>query len=446
MTDRQTLEEWGREQVRVSAAKLAKCISATDLTMNRTCFGQVIRPAPGSVLASPAVAFEAGEPDYFFHWVRDSATVMDAVRVLAKAGEQSADWRNLFNEYVQFSLDLRKIDGPGFLGTSDFRQKTLPEWQQYLRTNEEIAAVHGAQIAGDVRYNADGSLDFILWNRPQFDGPAARALVSMRFEEDALRISEKAKGHLAELIHSDLSYVVKTAGQSCYDIWEEEFARHYYTLLVQLAALERGAARAKRNGKAADAGFFENKAKDLRKALDGFWSQNLGAYQSRINGPGAESPKALDFAVILGVLHAGFDKGTHSVQDERVLLTFKKLNELFTAEYAINSGGGHGIMFGRYKGDTYVSGGAYYFSTFGAAEFYYRAAAATPSHREALIERGDAVLARTRDFIPESGHLSEQFDKTSGAQSSAKDLSWSYACFVTAWAERRRALGLGGLG
>ncbi len=56
--------------------------------------------------------------------------------------------------------------------------------QQYLRPDEEIAAVHGGQVAGDVRYNADGSLDFIRWNRPQYDGPASRALVAMRFEED----------------------------------------------------------------------------------------------------------------------------------------------------------------------------------------------------------------------------------------------------------------------
>ena len=95
------------------------------------------------------------------------------------------------------------------------------------------------------------------------------------------------------------------------------------------------------------------------------------------------------------------------------------------------------------RGDSYVSGGAY-LSTFGAAEFYYQAAAATPSHREALIERGDAVLARVRDFVPELGSLSEQFDQTTGVQSSAKDLSWSYACFITAWQARQAALAIRG--
>jgi len=101
-------------------------------------------------------------------------------------------------------------------------------------------------------------------------------------------------------------------------------------------------------------------------------------------------------------------------------------------------------MFGRYKGDNYISGGAYYFSTFGAAEFYYRLAQADRRLRAALMAKGDAILSRVREFVPESGDLSEQFDKTTGAQTSAKDLSWSYACFITAWHAREVALRQGG--
>jgi glucoamylase len=170
---------------------------------------------------------------------------------------------------------------------------------------EEIAAVHGNLVPGDVRYNADGSLDVIRWNRPQYDGPALRALVAMRIEEDGLHIPAEAKGRLSELIHGDLNYTAKNAGHPCSDIWEEEFARHYYTLLVQLAAMEKGAARAKRGGIAGDAAFFSGKARDLRRALDA-------------SGPGlavtAAACSVMPFTpgarpVILGVLHAGIDKG-----------------------------------------------------------------------------------------------------------------------------------------
>ena len=39
-------------------------------------------PKPGSVVASPVLAAYDPEPDYFFHWYRDSAVVMDALRLL----------------------------------------------------------------------------------------------------------------------------------------------------------------------------------------------------------------------------------------------------------------------------------------------------------------------------------------------------------------------------
>ena len=42
-----------------------------------------------------------------------------------------------------------------------------------------------------------------------------------------------------------------------------------------------------------------------------------------------------------------------------------------------------------------------------------------------------------RAFTPESGDLSEQFDQTTGAQTSARHLAWSYAAFMTAIAARR---------
>ena len=45
-------------------------------------FVQIIVPKPGSVVASPVLAAYDPEPDYFFHWYRDSALVMDALRLL----------------------------------------------------------------------------------------------------------------------------------------------------------------------------------------------------------------------------------------------------------------------------------------------------------------------------------------------------------------------------
>jgi glucoamylase len=49
-------------------------------------------------------------------------------------------------------------------------------------------------------------------------------------------------------------------------------------------------------------------------------------------------------------------------------------------------------------------------------------------------------MAHIRETIPASGAMSEQFDRNTGAQTSALDLGWSYAAFVTAWDARMKAV------
>lgn len=435
-TANQSLEVWAENLARHSAEKLTHCISATGLVKERPGFGTTVRPAKGSVLASPT----SGDPDYFFHWLRDSAAIMDAVRILIRRGENVEEWMACFNEFVEFSLSLRTLSGPEFLKReAGFREKAEPWFQQYIRPDDEIAAVEGERVLGEARYNADGTFEFIKWNRPQHDGPAARALVAMRFLDDGV-VDGDAKARAIELVRGDLAYTTQFAGAVGYDIWEEEPAQHYYTALVQYAALEYGARFEEAADRKGHAKILRDKAHGLAPLLDSFWSEKAGFIRSRLPGESVDPEKALDFATILGVIHAGLKSGPHSVQAPRVRATFAKLEDLFGADYALNRGRETGLLFGRYKNDRYVSGGAYYFSTFGAAEYYYRLAATAPLQLADFIAEGDAIIARAREFIPPSLDLSEQLDQTTGEQTSAKDLSWSYACFITAWDARRAAL------
>jgi glucoamylase len=432
---------WAEKEFRHCAAKLAESISATSLVKERPGFGTTVRPIKGSVLASPS----SGDPDYFFHWLRDSAAIMDAVRILIRRGENAEAWIQRFNDFVRFSLGLREINGPEFLNSNAcFRDKVIPSFLQYVRPDEEIAAIKGDRVLGEPRVNADGTFDFIRWNRPQHDGPASRALTCMRFWNDALADGE-AKVRLRELIRGDLDYTALFAGDACFDIWEEERAQHFYTVLAQFAALEQGARWAEAEVSLNCAAHLRDKASRLSGLLKRFWYDPGGFIRSRLPHDGAESEKALDFAVILGVLHAGIETGEHSVQDPLVRVTLHKLEELFASDYALNRGRTSGLLFGRYKGDRYFSGGAYYFCTFGAAEYYYRLAAAIPADAGENIAKADAILSRTREFMPASGDLSEQLDQTTGAQTSASDLSWSYACFITAWDARQGACAKAGI-
>ena len=102
-----SLDEWAEAQARISAAKMAECISATSIVKHRPGFGQTVRPAKGSVIAAIGSAHSETEPDYFFHWLRDSAVIMDAALMLAERGIDADAWRQRFAEFVRFSLDLR---------------------------------------------------------------------------------------------------------------------------------------------------------------------------------------------------------------------------------------------------------------------------------------------------------------------------------------------------
>ncbi|HEY7608158.1 MAG TPA: glycoside hydrolase family 15 protein [Alphaproteobacteria bacterium] len=431
-----SLPEWIERQAAVSATKMAGAISATALTFRRPGFGQSVRPARGSILASPTTAL-GDAPDYFFHWLRDAAAVMEAMRLLASRAPDPAIWIERFEDCVRFSLDLGRLCGEGFLRNGDFRSKIQPDYLKYVRDDSDIAAVTGERVLDETRFNADGTLDFIRWPRPQHDGAALEALVAMRLGRDARSLRPELRTLLAELIRRDLDYAATRLDAPCYDIWEEELGLHYYPRLVQRTALEAGADWIVAEGDGARADRFRAAAQRLEPALDGFWSAEEKFYRSRLSPPEAPNPKGLDMSVILAALHAGRARGAHSVGDERMRATLARIERHFASVYPLNRGRAATFAFGRYPGDRYYDGSAWYLCSFAVAEFAYRRAALSRDPDE--IARGDAVLDAVRAYVPDSGELSEQFHPETGAQLSARNLTWSYAAFITAWHARAEA-------
>ena len=430
------LEAWIERQAAVSAERMARAISATDLVFHRPGFGQAVRPAPGSILASPETELNGG-PDYFFHWLRDAAAVMEAMRLLA-GGADGAAWVARFEDCVRFSLALGRLDGRALLGGGDIRARVMPDFLKFVRPDDEIAALVGKRVLGDVRFGADGALDIIKWSRPQHDGAALEALVALSFRRDGRSTSAAARAELEALIRRDLDYTAHHAADACVDIWEEETGEHYYPGHVALAALEAGADWCAAQGDEARAAACHAGAARLLPALDVFWSDDLGFYRSRIAAP--DSPKALDMSVILALLHAGRAQGPHSLSDPRMAATLNRIKAHFAARYPLNRERGIPFALGRYPGDRYFDGSAWYLCSFAAAEFEYRRASLAGGR--AAIAQGDAILDAVRAFVPESGALSEQFHPETGAPLSARNLTWSYAAFITATHARAAALRL----
>ncbi len=472
------LDGWMERQYHLSATAMLQSISATTLAKERPHLGRTIRPSRGSVLASPEIQ---PNPDYFFHWLRDSSIVIDALRVLIEDKALPDDAVETFADFVRFSLQLCRLDGREKIRRGD------PAFLVHARNEALMAEIHGDLVLGEVRYNPDATLDILEWSRPQNDGPALRALTVLRFLRHGLAdaIAEPA----AALLRADLDYTLAHWREPCYDLWEEILGHHYYTRLVQVAALEEGAEFMAELGDEARGQSCRATASAICASLEAFDDTGEGFFHAFFPDP--QNPKKigprrrLDMAVVFGVIHADRSHGAHSVVDPRALATIARLEALFAREYPINHTlpAGCSPAMGRYADDIYFTGGAYYFSTFAAAQFYFRLAqgiaegaplpladqnrpllagmigeapealgddAVLPGLRsrlaKAALERGRGFMAVARAFAPPSGELAEQFSQIDGSATSARNLAWSHAAFIIAYASlasARRAIGSG---
>jgi glucoamylase len=434
-------ESWLETQLGHSATALLSSISPLSIVKLRPGFGQTVRPIAGAIVASPILGSYDPDPDYFFHWFRDSAVVIDALRLLYVDRRVGDEALQHLRDFTHFSLALNRLDGRAIAAVQGRRERVAPDLLQYLREDPELASVHGDAVVAETRVNPDGTLDILRWARPQHDGPPLRALALLRWAAGG-QLDAPLLAEVSALIRFDLDFTLRHWREPSFDIWEEESGHHYYTLRVSAAALAEGAAWLQGLGETAQAQRCRDESKAVLGLLDGYWVD--GYYRSRVLPDGRPSPKALDIAVILSAIHGLGTEVAHGPADPRMQATLVRLDTLFDAAYPINHGraAGLGAAMGRYAGDVYYSGGAYYFSTLGAAEFCFRAAAAEGGDAgrwKPWMGRGDAYLATVRAYTPASGDLSEQFDQRSGAQTSAKQLAWSHAAFISCVSARRIA-------
>jgi glucoamylase len=450
------LDSWIEREYRHAAAAMLPSFSPVDIVKERPGFGQTVRPVKGSIVASPVLAAYDPDPDYFFHWFRDSAVVIDALRLLRADGViAEATALEHFRHFVSFSLSLLGLDGRALVAAPAWRARAQADFLKFVRSDADLGAVYGELVSAEARVNPDGTLDISNWARPQHDGPPLRLLAVLRWVRD-VALDAALMADVEKLLRADIAFTRGRWHIPSFDIWEEEKGHHYYTLRVAAEALEEGArwlesdraasegisSGGKGSGDREEAQRCRADASAILQRLDGYWMADAGYYRSRVLEAGGSSKKELDIAVIFAAIHGAGDQAKHSVHDPRMHSTLSRLEALFEAEYEINHNrpAGRGTAMGRYKGDVYYSGGAYYFSTLAAAEFCFRAATGKqlrPEEARAFLARGDGFLEMVRAYTPASGDLSEQFDQKTGSQTSAKHLAWSYAAFISSVITRR---------
>ncbi len=428
-------EKWIVAQAQRSATAMEQAISATHLIRRRDHFGHRIIPAPGSVLASPVIADWDPEPDYFFHWLRDSAIVMRSVAELmqdAPTQRERDRWRAHFDNFVRFSLALTRVDGTS--DDSNWRQATAPDFRKFLRPVRELRALKRDKLLAEPRFNPDGTIDRLRWSRPQYDGPALRALACLQY----LAAGGAATDDLVQLLRLDLDFTARHAGRRCIGPWEEPSlnVHHYYVALVQLGALHHGrawAGKARAKWRAAEA--------RLRAGLERHWSKRRQMYMAVRPARGGVW---LDASVLLAVWDADLPRGRHSVEDTRVRQTQAAIEAFFAAALPINRARQDRPALGRYQGDMYFGGGAWYPTTLATAALYYRLAQHSALDGATWLRRGDGFMQTVRELTPADGTMSEQVDRETGQPTSARHLTWSYAAFLSAaraGAQARRRLG-----
>ncbi len=400
---------------------VAKSMSRTDLVHERPAFSYAVTPARGSVLASPISALWNPEPDYFFHWSRDSAIVMNSAIPLC-SGADGEIWHARLEDYINFSHASLNIKGAEY-SPNPLTSKTLESYKQYLHEDQDLAALSGDALMSQARINPDGTPDFLKWAKPQNDGPALRAITVMRYISACAEQGRMPPGAAQDLLDRDLDFVLRQAGKPCVGPWEEdsEFAHHYFTSAVQLGALEMGAHHLRCAGDNEKADKLKLAAEILECDMDQFWSDEHDVYKAirekDISGP----HDAFDAAILMGVIHAGRMKGAHSLDDPRLRSTIRHMQDYFSCAYSLNAGQDGPPVIGRSKSDRYFGGNPWFATSFALSEYYYAADD---------IESGDALLNKVRQYIPADGSLSEQFERSSGAPVSARHLTWSYSAFL----------------
>lgn len=403
--------------------------------------------AKGAVVASPS----KDNPNYFFHWIRDAALIMDIVVELYLRASTPADkarFHTILVDFIDFSRRNQLTENPsGHLG--------------------------------EPKFMADGSAFTGPWGRPQNDGPALRAIALTKLAFQWLTEGKEAlvreKLYRPELpansvIKADLEFVSHRWKDSNFDLWEEIRGQHFYTRMVQRRSLIDGARLARLLGDPKAALWYEAQAKALEAKIAGHWDPSKKILVATVERDGGVDYKwsGLDTAIVLAVLHGETKDGFFPPTDPQVLATVARLEETFAKLYPINQNGVAGIGIGRYPEDRYDGyttsgqGNPWVLLTAALAEYYYNVARGLEEtggfvvndtnrvfyerlditdgtkFKSALAKlraKGDEYLARIRYHGPD-GHFAEQFNRHSGFMQGARDLTWSYGAFVTALWDR----------
>lgn len=348
----------------------------------------------GMIIASPSI-----EPNYKYHWIRDSALVMRPI------------------------IDM-------YINTKD--PKYFQHIINYLENETKIQNLNTQSGLGEPKINIDCTPYNEPWGRPQNDGPALRGIMlfklinTFRYKYDVL-----INNMIIPIIKKDIRYILDNYNKISFDLWEENNGWHFYTRMVQLKFI-------KDTIKHIDLFDFDI------KILEFCYNQLLNNIKDHINGNSIISSfdidgnitKYEDSANLLAFTHISYDKEIlKEIPLNLVLHTCDNLILYFRDKYKNDELN----LIGRYKNDKYYNGQIWIICSLALAQILIQTYQLnninkdkSPMHRSKsnpnnnYIEIANQILERIltldTDFI-----LPEQFNPNTNEFISAKKLTWNYS-------------------
>lgn len=393
--------------------------------------------APGCIIASPSFerSLQAVRQNYVFNWTRDAAVTAIEIAA-AQLPVREGDGSGPLDDYVSFA-DLC------------LRDPLAPARASYT-------------IEGQARQD---------WT-DQNDGPALQILAVLQSFD---QLDAGSRQTARAVVQRNLDFLLQHYQEPSFNLWEEVKGQSFFTRAVQLRCFLT--IKANQIGVEVPDGVDEA-VTWLQEALTEHW--NGQRYVSILQPEVARDGYDPNVDIVLAAVYGAADS-----TDPRLLATAAQLWQQWAdptsaAAYPINAGDatrGLGPLFGRYPGDRYdgdtderVGGHPWPLCTAAFAQLCYQvAAAATQTGRlpydntsapfftqlgideptavadaaNQLIDAGDKML-RAVVFHSDHLELSEQFDGTTGYEKSVRNLTWSYAAYLSAVRSRSAALRLAG--
>jgi len=382
---------------------------------------------PGCIIAAPSAPFNTAgiTQDYVYNWTRDGAiTAMEISAANMPAAPRSGVQPLI--DYVNFAQTCQNNATPSLALASYIINGQARQWSE------------------------------------QNDGPALQTLAILKAYK---QLDAATQATAKAVIGRNLSYLMGAYQNPTTNVWEEHQGFSFFARSAQLQCFQT--VKTNTAGISAPAG-IDSAIAWLQSALQGHWNGTL--YVSMLPAPGAPALTGYDpnIDIVSACIY-----GAIPVTDTKLLATAAQLRsqwadpaspELFPINI-VDAANGMGPLLGRYPADVYdgdndVGTGDHPWAlcTCNLAELYYRLAQQIGSSKKvpldalsaaffnqigvtstttaadavtALQDAGDAMLSAV---VYHSDHLelSEQFDGTTGYEKSVKNLTWSYAAFLSA--------------